>query len=52
MAGVKDLKKKIKSTKGTHKITSAMKLVSAAKLARAQSAIQGARPYAGELEKR
>ncbi|MBP9674687.1 MAG: ATP synthase F1 subunit gamma [Bacteriovoracaceae bacterium] len=51
MAGVKDLKKKIKSTKGTHKITSAMKLVSAAKLARAQSAIQGARPYAGELEK-
>lgn len=50
MAGVKELKKKIKSTKGTFKITSAMKLVAAAKMARAQAAIQGARPYANELE--
>ncbi|MFZ4712894.1 MAG: ATP synthase F1 subunit gamma [Bacteriovoracaceae bacterium] len=50
MANVKDLKKRIKSTKSTHKITSAMKLVSAAKLSKAQSAITGARPYAGELE--
>ena len=30
MANIKDLKKKIKSTKGTLKITTAMKLVSAA----------------------
>lgn len=50
MANVKDLKKKIKSTKGTLKITSAMKLVSAAKLAKAQTAIQNARPYADELD--
>jgi len=50
MANIKDLKKKIKSTKGTLKITSAMKLVSAAKLAKAQAAIQSSRPYANELE--
>ncbi|MCP4913749.1 MAG: ATP synthase F1 subunit gamma [Oligoflexia bacterium] len=50
MANIKELKKKIKSTKGTLKITSAMKLVSAAKLAKAQQAIQSSRPYAGELE--
>lgn len=51
MANIKDLKKKIRSTKGTLKITSAMKLVSAAKLAKAQQNIQNARPYAEELEK-
>ena len=50
MANIKDLKKKIKSTKGTFKITSAMKLVSAAKLAKAQQLILNARPYAKELE--
>lgn len=50
MANIKDLKKKIKSTKGTLKITEAMKLVSAAKLNKAQNAIQSARPYADELE--
>ena len=50
MANIKELKKKIKSTKGTLKITTAMKLVSAAKLAKAQHAIQSARPYAQELE--
>lgn len=50
MANIKDLKVKIKSTKGTLKITTAMKLVSAAKLNRAQIAIQSSRPYASELE--
>tara|TARA_R110002072_G_scaffold288917_1_gene455427 strand:- start:102075 stop:102944 length:870 start_codon:yes stop_codon:yes gene_type:complete len=50
MANIKELKTKIKGTKGTLKITSAMKLVSAAKLNKAQQAIQGSRPYAGELE--
>ena len=50
MANVKDLKKKIKSTKGTLKITTAMKLVSAAKLNKAQNAIKSSRPYASELE--
>ncbi len=50
MANIKDLKKKIKSTKGTFKITKAMKLVSASKLNRAQARILGLRPYSTELE--
>ena len=50
MANIKDLKKKIKSTKGTFKITKAMKLVSAAKLNKAQVRILGLRPYSSELE--
>jgi len=50
MANIKDLKKKIKSTKGTFKITKAMKLVSAAKLNKAQVRILGLRPYSVELE--
>lgn len=51
MANIKELKKRIQSTKSTLKITTAMKLVSAAKLARAQSRIQGFRPYSTELER-
>lgn len=50
MANIKDLKKKVKSTKGTLKITKAMKLVSASKLNRAQVRILGLRPYSTELE--
>lgn len=50
MANIKDLKKKVKSTKGTFKITKAMKLVSASKLNRAQARILGLRPYSSELE--
>ncbi len=50
MANIKDLKKKIKTTKSTLKITSAMKLVSASKLAKAQQAITNSRPYSEELE--
>lgn len=50
MANIKDLKKKIKSTKGTFKITKAMKLVSASKLNKAQVRILGLRPYSSELE--
>jgi F-type H+-transporting ATPase subunit gamma len=50
MANIKDLKKKIKSTKGTFKITKAMKLVSAAKLNKAQVRILDLRPYSSELE--
>jgi F-type H+-transporting ATPase subunit gamma len=50
MANIKELKKKIKSTKGTFKITRAMKLVSASKLNRAQVRILGLRPYSTELE--
>jgi len=50
MANIKDLKEKIRSTKGTLKITTAMKLVSAAKLNKAQIAITSSKPYAEELE--
>lgn len=51
MANIKDLKVRIKSTKNTFKITSAMKLVSAAKLAKAQAKIIGFKPYSNELDK-
>ena len=49
MANIKELKKKIKSTQGILKITSAMKLVSAAKLNKATGAVENARPYREEL---
>lgn len=41
---LKEVKQRIQSVKTTQKITSAMKLVSAAKLRRAQNAIEGMRP--------
>ncbi len=52
MPSIKDLKKRIGSTKNTQQTTRAMKMVSAAKLRRAQEAILAQRPYArriGEL---
>lgn len=51
MANIKDLKVRIGSTKSTLKITSAMKLVSAAKLSKAQNRITGFKPYSSELDK-
>lgn len=51
MANIKELKVRIKSTKSTLKITSAMKLVSAAKLSKAQGKILGFKPYSSELDK-
>ncbi len=46
MPSIKDLKKRIISTKNTQQTTKAMKMVSAAKLRRAQDAITNQRPYA------
>lgn len=46
MPSIKDLKKRIVSTKNTQQTTKAMKMVSAAKLRRAQDAILSNRPYA------
>ena len=46
MASIKDLKKRIQSTKSTQQTTRAMKMVSAAYLRRAQDAINSQRPYA------
>lgn len=42
---LKEIKQRIQSVKSTQKITSAMKLISSAKLRRAQSAIENMRPY-------
>ena len=50
MPSLKDLKKRIESVKSTRKITSAMKMVAAAKLRRAQDAAEAARPYAERME--
>lgn len=50
MATLKDIKKRIGSLKNTGQITKAMKMVSAAKLRRAQGAITSARPYAEKMQ--
>jgi len=49
MASLKAVRTRIASVKSTQKITSAMKLVAAAKLRRAQDAMVAARPYARTL---
>ena len=49
MASLKIIRKRILSVKSTQKITKAMKMVSAAKLRRAQDAATAARPYAEKL---
>ncbi|SMO54005.1 ATP synthase F1 subcomplex gamma subunit [Balnearium lithotrophicum] len=46
MPGMREIKAKIKSLKGTKRITAAMKAVSAAKLRKAQSELFAVRPYA------
>ena len=46
MANVLDLRRRIRSVKNTRQITKAMKMVSAAKLRRAQERALAARPYA------
>jgi F-type H+-transporting ATPase subunit gamma len=51
MPSLKDLKVRINSTKSTQKITSAMKMVSAAKLRRAQEQAEAARPYAERMNR-
>lgn len=49
MANLKAVRERIKSVQNTQQITKAMKMVSAAKLRRAQQAIQQMRPYANKL---
>ena len=49
MASLKDLRGRINSVKSTRKITSAMKMVAASKLRRAQAAAEAARPYAERM---
>ncbi len=50
MPSLKDTKRRIGSVKNTQKITQAMKLVSAAKFARANHAVVNARPYAAHFQ--
>ena len=49
MANLRDIRNRIQSVKNTQQITRAMKMVSAAKLRRAQNNIQNLRPYAKQL---
>jgi F-type H+-transporting ATPase subunit gamma len=49
MPSLKSIKKRIVSVKSTRQITKAMKMVSAAKLRRAQENVVAARPYASKL---
>jgi len=51
MATLKSLRLRINSVKSTRKITQAMKMVAAAKLRRAQSQAEAARPYAERMER-
>jgi F-type H+-transporting ATPase subunit gamma len=49
MANLKEIRNRIASVSSTMQITSAMKMVSAAKLKKAQDAITAMRPYANKL---
>lgn len=49
MPSTRDIQVRIRSVKGTQQITKAMKMVAAAKLRRAQTAVTEARPYADTL---
>ncbi|MEX2631871.1 MAG: F0F1 ATP synthase subunit gamma [Tistlia sp.] len=51
MASLKELRNRIGSVKNTQKITSAMKMVAAAKLRRAQEQAEASRPYAERMDR-
>lgn len=51
MANLKALRGRIASVKSTQKITKAMNMVAAAKLRRAQDAVEASRPYAERMER-
>ena len=50
MAGVRDIRRRIRSVRNMQQITKAMKMVSAAKLRKAQLKLNAARPYAHQLQ--
>src|SRR5919199_827764 len=50
MPSLKDLRLRIRSVRSTQKITSAMKMVAASRLRRAQEQAEAARPYAQRME--
>ena len=51
MPSLKDLRNRIRSVRSTQKITSAMKMVAASRLRRAQEQAEAARPYAERMER-
>ena len=51
MATLKELRLRIRSVRSTQKITSAMKMVAASRLRRAQEQAEAARPYARRMER-
>jgi len=50
VAGVRDIRRRIRSVRNMQQITKAMKMVSAAKLRKAQQKLGAARPYANQLQ--
>lgn len=50
MASLKTIRNRIRSVKSTQQITRAMKMISAARLRRAQEAVTAARPYAQKMD--
>ncbi|HBP66166.1 MAG TPA: F0F1 ATP synthase subunit gamma [Desulfosporosinus sp.] len=50
MAGAQDIRRRIRSVRNMQQITKAMKMVSAAKLRKAQLKLNAARPYASQLQ--
>ena len=51
MPSLKDLRNRIRSVRSTQKITSAMKMVAASRLKRAQEQAEAARPYGSRMER-
>ena len=50
MASARDIRRRIKSVKNIQQITQAMKLVASARLQKAQTRVQAARPYAAKIQ--
>lgn len=50
MAGMRDIKRRIRSIKNTQQITKAMKMMAATRLRKAQDSVTQARPYANRLQ--
>ncbi len=50
MASLRDIKRRIKSVESSRQITKAMEMVAAARLRRAQSLVESARPYGLKMQ--
>ncbi len=49
MAGLQDIRRRIRSVKNTQQVTKAMKMISAVKLRKSQERLVALRPYAGKM---